>query len=146
MLQAAQRFMVDIAIYKEMHPLDANTAPKRNDLGSTDMSQDRPPLGKEFLLCLPTTIPGFNMQKKEWGTPRNIPINPAQFADNVLAVTLDVGNIKDVEWNRDAFEMLVADEETKELVRALVENHCNAEKNTDLISGKGNGLFVLLHG
>lgn len=61
-------------------------------------------------------------------------------------MTLDVGNVKDVAWNRDAFEMLVADEETKELVRALVENHCNAEKNTDLISGKGNGLFVLLHG
>lgn len=65
---------------------------------------------------------------------------------NAISVTLDVGNIKDVEWNRAAFEMLVADEETKELVRALVENHCNAEKNTDLISGKGNGLFVLLHG
>lgn len=64
----------------------------------------------------------------------------------MILVTLEVGNIKDVEWNRDAFEMLVADEETKELVRALVENHCNAEKDTDLISGKGNGLFVLLHG
>lgn len=61
-------------------------------------------------------------------------------------MTLEVSNIRDVEWNKDAYDMLVADKETKELVRALVENQCNKEKNTDLISGKGNGLFILLHG
>lgn len=64
--------MVDIAIYKEMHPPDAQSPPKRDDLGPTDMSQEEPPLGEEFFLCLPTTIPGFNMQKKEWGTSVNI--------------------------------------------------------------------------
>lgn len=59
---------------------------------------------------------------------------------------LEVSRLRDVEWNKEAFDLLVADHETKELIRALVENQCNTEKNTDLISGKGNGLFILLHG
>jgi SpoVK/Ycf46/Vps4 family AAA+-type ATPase len=40
----------------------------------------------------------------------------------------------------------VVDEETKELVQALVMKQLVAEKSTDLISGKGNGLVILLHG
>lgn len=59
---------------------------------------------------------------------------------------LKLALMRDVEWNKEAFELLVADKETKELIRALIENQCDAEKNTDLISGKGNGLFILLHG
>ena len=70
----------------------------------------------------------------------------AGLPNNDYLVNLEVSNIKDVEWNREAFDLLVADKSTKELVRALVDNHCNTEKNTDLISGKGNGLFILLHG
>ncbi|RYP93128.1 hypothetical protein DL770_000785 [Monosporascus sp. CRB-9-2] len=126
---ADQRFMVDITMYKQMHPPDPDEppTPKRDDLGPKKMSQDKPPKRDDFLMCLPTTIPGFNMQKKEW-------------------VNLEVSNLRDVEWNKEAFDLLVADKETKELVRALVENQCNTERNTDLIGGKGNGLFVLLHG
>ncbi|KAI8302614.1 hypothetical protein K4K61_007831 [Colletotrichum sp. SAR11_59] len=80
-----------------------------------------------FFMCLPTRIPGFNMQKKEW-------------------VSLDVEFINDVEWNDQAFEHLVIDTETKELVKAVVTTQLRAEENTDLIRGKGNGLFILLHG
>ncbi|PHH90782.1 hypothetical protein CDD83_2673 [Cordyceps sp. RAO-2017] len=128
-----QRFMIDIRIYKQMHPSepddsDEEAAVSRQALGPRQMSQDDPSaLGDNFLMCLPTTIPGFNMQKKEWAN-------------------LEVYNIRDVEWNREAFDLLVADKETKDLVRALVDNHCNIEKSTDLIQGKGNGLFILLHG
>ncbi|KAI5917275.1 P-loop containing nucleoside triphosphate hydrolase protein [Camillea tinctor] len=49
-------------------------------------------------------------------------------------------------YNMQAFENLVIDEETKHLVKALVSNQIKAEKSTDLISGKGNGLIILLHG
>lgn len=49
-------------------------------------------------------------------------------------------------WNTQAFESLVIDDETKELIKALVTNQIDAEKGTDLMSGKGNGLFILLHG
>jgi AAA+ superfamily predicted ATPase len=62
------------------------------------------------------------------------------------AVDLEVDRITDVTWNKQAFENLVVDEDTKELIHALITNQLAAEKGTDLISGKGNGLIVLLHG
>jgi hypothetical protein len=40
----------------------------------------------------------------------------------------------------------VVDEDTKELVKALVTNQLANEKATDLMDGKGNGLVILLHG
>lgn len=59
---------------------------------------------------------------------------------------LDVEFIEDVQWNEEAFEYLVIDDNTKELVKAVVMTQLRAEENTDLIRGKGNGLFILLHG
>lgn len=38
------------------------------------------------------------------------------------------------------------DDDTKELVKALVTNQLAGEKATDLMAGKGNGLVILLHG
>ena len=49
-------------------------------------------------------------------------------------------------WNKKAFDNLVVDIDTKELIQALVTNQLDMEKSTDLISGKGNGLIILLHG
>ncbi len=63
--------MVDIAIYKQMHPRDPDAGalpPYRNELGEDKMARDEPNLGDDFYMCLPKTIYGFNMQKKEWGT------------------------------------------------------------------------------
>jgi len=51
-----------------------------------------------------------------------------------------------VAWNVKAFESLVVEGEIKELIEALVINQLVAEKSTDLIAGKGNGLIILLHG
>jgi hypothetical protein len=45
-----------------------------------------------------------------------------------------------------AFDSLVVDDDTKELVKALVTNQLAREKATDLMDGKGNGLVILLHG
>ena len=41
--------------------------------------------------------------------------------------------------------MLIIEKQKKELIRALVTNQIAAEEDTDLMSGKGNGLFILLH-
>lgn len=54
--------------------------------------------------------------------------------------------ISEVIWNEDAFESLVADDDTKEMVKALVTNHLSGGQTTDLMDGKGNGLVILLHG
>ena len=59
---------------------------------------------------------------------------------------LYVDRISDVSWNKEAFENLVVNPKTKELVQALVTNQLRADRSTDLIRGKGNGLTVLLHG
>jgi SpoVK/Ycf46/Vps4 family AAA+-type ATPase len=51
-----------------------------------------------------------------------------------------------MKWNKDAFDTLAVDPDTKELIIALVSNKIEADKGTDLMSGKGTGLIVLLHG
>ncbi|KAI1827299.1 hypothetical protein F4861DRAFT_550865 [Xylaria intraflava] len=123
------RFMIDTATFKQMHSQNPRTenSPNRDDLGPNIMAQDEPDLPDEFFMCLPTTLFGFNMQKKEW-------------------VTLRVGFIENVTWNEEAFKLLVIDESTKELVQAVVTNRLQAEDHADMIYGKGNGLFILLHG
>lgn len=63
-----------------------------------------------------------------------------------VLVNLEVGRITEVEWNMHAFERLVLDKNTKELLDAVVTNHLAAEKANDLVTGKGCGLTILLHG
>ena len=78
-------------------------------------------------LLLPSSIIGFNMLDKKWQK-------------------LKVSGISDVVWNKLAFESLVVEPDTKEFVQALVTNRLTMDKSTDLISGKGNSLVILLHG
>ncbi|KAI9738381.1 MAG: hypothetical protein M1834_008884 [Cirrosporium novae-zelandiae] len=118
------RFMIDIFTYRKMHP--SKDRRLRNDLGPEAMEFEEPP-DEEFLLLLPTDVLGYNMQEKKW-------------------VKLQVQNINSVYWNKQAFENLVINEDTKELVEALVTNQLAAEKGTDLIEKKGAGLIILLHG
>lgn len=72
--------------------------------------------------------------------------DPYQSSRLTYSVDLEVDRIGDVVWNKNAFDHLVADDETKELVQALVEERLSSERSTDIISGKGNGLIMLLHG
>jgi SpoVK/Ycf46/Vps4 family AAA+-type ATPase len=60
--------------------------------------------------------------------------------------TLKVDLIREVNWNHKAFGSLVADDDTKEMIQALVSNQLAAQKGTDVIESKGNGLILLLHG
>ncbi|RGP81007.1 hypothetical protein FLONG3_796 [Fusarium longipes] len=125
---SASRYMVDTVTYNQMHP-QSQASPYSDDLGPALMAQDDPgeELGDEFYMCLPTRLNGFDIQKKEW-------------------VKIDVADIREVVWNEEAFDLLVMEPMTKELVQAVVTNHVDEVKNTDLIHGKGNGLFILLHG
>ena len=59
---------------------------------------------------------------------------------------LRVSYITDVKWNDAAFDTIVLEEDTKKLVKALVTNMLDQSDATDIISGKGNGLVILLHG
>ncbi|TDZ31096.1 Protein MSP1 [Colletotrichum spinosum] len=91
------------------------------------MTQDDPPSDDEFLMCLPSTVKGFDMTNKEWRL-------------------LEVAFIQSVEWNDKAFEDLVIEPKTKSLIKAVVTNRVRSEEGADVIEGKGNRLFILLHG
>ncbi|BGP37602.1 hypothetical protein JCM10449v2_001519 [Rhodotorula kratochvilovae] len=94
------------------------------------------------LALLPPTVHGFSLVAREWGELLVARFRPIRFRD-------------------DAWERLVLEKETKELVKGLVE--CNEavrrargagakEKEgeeaarTDIIDGKGGGLIIALHG
>ena len=137
--------MIDITTYKKMHP-EAAISNKllRNYLEPKVMDSEEPPDG-DFLLLLPPNIFGFDMLEKKWGMLDSI--NPACY---ILLLTdlvnLHAEHISPVVWNKEAFQSLVIDEDTKLLITALVTTQFGAEKSTDLMSGKGNGLIMLLHG
>ena len=118
------RYMIDPITYKKLH--NKNAAPLRDDLGPELVSAEKPP-SDPFPLLLPATINGFNMRNKKWEE-------------------LDVDRICDVCWNTEAFDNLVVDETTRKLIKALVMQQLEADKGTDLIAGKGQGLIILLHG
>lgn len=136
--------MIDIGIYKQLHPAPTNATTEQtnnNVIDPSAMASDEPPPGV-FTLLLPNVIIGFNMQEKKWG--RIMPMTT--FITNVSLVNLEVSRIRPVKWNKMVFESLVVDPDIKLLIKALVTNQIAAEQSTDLMNGKGNGLIVLLHG
>ncbi|KAI0017898.1 hypothetical protein F4780DRAFT_753660 [Xylariomycetidae sp. FL0641] len=127
-----ERYMIDMSMYRELHMkspanrLYWDDTPAENSLSTEAMEQDAPPDGT-FVYLMPPSIKGFNLKTKKW-------------------LDLPVDNLTEVTWNTRAFESLVLDRKTKKLIQALISNQIEGEKSTDLISGKGNGLILLLHG
>ncbi|KAL9942058.1 hypothetical protein ACHAQF_001504 [Verticillium nonalfalfae] len=126
------RFMVDVSSYQLMHR--AGTSHPRSDWTlspfdkwPTRIDRSEENLPPDTIMLLPATIYGFSFQEKKW-------------------VNLNVENFFPVNWNKKAFERLVLDPKTKEMIYALVDVQSSAEKMDDIIKGKGNGLIVLLHG
>ena len=136
--------MVDIATYKKMHP-DAliSSSKMRDDMGTEEMTLDRPSRNEDLLL-MPAKI-RIQHERKEKGLLYKVPMIMYKLMKS-LAVNILVDEITAINWNKKAFDNLVVDPDTKELIEALVTNQLDMEKSTDLISGKGNGLIILLHG
>jgi predicted ATPase with chaperone activity len=62
-------------------------------------------------------------------------------------VEINVDTIEPVKWNKKAFDRLVLDIKTKELIYALIDVQTSRDMiMDDVIAGKGNGLIILLHG
>ncbi|KAL7947462.1 hypothetical protein V8C42DRAFT_317849 [Trichoderma barbatum] len=75
----------------------------------------------------PPTVKAYKLKRKKW-------------------VGLRLDSLREVSWNTRAFGSLVLDPKAKRLIQALISNQIETEKSTDLISGKGNGLIMLLYG
>jgi hypothetical protein len=140
--QPDARFMIDHKIYHKMHEYATAFDFRRPTITH---SFDRMPaylstgqhLSETEVLLLPPDIYGFYLNEKKW-------------------VHLFVDCIHPVCWNKKAYDRLVLPEQTKDLVRALVTVRTSQRgvkqgigvsgKRTDITTGKGNGLIMLLHG
>lgn len=130
------RYMIDMMMYREIHRESDNGGhrlqPSRSnfvdvdEIGPEKLKEDSPPDG-DFVYLFPTKIRGYNLKTKKW-------------------LELQVDRMQQVVWNTRAFDSLVINSKTKRLIQALISNQIETDKSTDLISGKGNGLILLLHG
>ncbi|KAI1206073.1 uncharacterized protein F4807DRAFT_453669 [Annulohypoxylon truncatum] len=98
--------------------------------GAEDENDSAPPIftDEEYLIASPVVL-GFAFAEKLW-------------------LEFTVSGIKEISWNEHAYDSLVLQPNTKEIVRALVESHKYhpAESIDDVIQGKGKGLVAVLHG
>jgi len=77
-----------------------------------------------YFMCWPTLL-GFSFNAKQWGE-------------------IFVDNVSQIKFNDNAFNTLVLDNKTKNVIKALVMN--NENTFTDIIDGKSGGCIFLLHG
>ncbi|KAL1836218.1 hypothetical protein VTJ49DRAFT_5413 [Mycothermus thermophilus] len=70
---------------------------------------------------------------------------------NKLWVVFYVEDVSSMNWNDEAYDHLVYNEQQKDLVLSFVESHCSTRQKRpqvveDVIAGKGEGLVILLSG
>lgn len=126
---AGQRFMIDFTTYQELHPDNSYLKMMNSCSGadSTQLANDGAEPEAPEIYLFPLHVPGFDFRRKGW-------------------VDLEVDQLRDVTWNDQAFRSLVAEDDMKQVILALVTNQLDADQGTDLIDNKGNGLIMLLHG
>lgn len=83
---------------------------------------------EEYLMASPVVL-GFAFSEKQW-------------------LEFTVSGVKDISWNEKAWDSLVLEDGTKDLIKALVESRKYHAATTidDVIQGKGKGLVTVLHG
>ena len=120
--------MIDFHTFRKLHPENKSHTIENpaETMSQDEMDQEEPP-DEAFLYLVPLQTKGFNLRTKKW-------------------LDLNMDQIHSVVWNRKAFDTLVLDRKTKELITALVSKQISSTKSTDVIAGKGNGLILLLHG
>ncbi|KAK2006375.1 hypothetical protein LZ32DRAFT_611335 [Colletotrichum eremochloae] len=122
-----ERFMIDYDTYKSLHISSTYAKELSGAVPEPNLPKgDSEPCAPEIYL-FPNQIPGFDLRRKKW-------------------VDVEVDRLRDVVWNEHAFKSLVADEDMKTLILALVTNQIDGKRGTDVIENKGNGLIMLLHG
>ena len=99
--------------------------------------EDPEELGEDERLLLPYSLHGFVLRNKKWRT-------------------FNIDNVEDIKFNSSGFDDLVLPPGHKDTVEALVNRHSRyieavgtrteITSSMDLVTGKGNGLIILLHG
>ncbi|KAF5688253.1 AAA family ATPase [Fusarium denticulatum] len=103
--------------------------PSKNVEGDDDEDVDTVDFTDEDYLIASPVVLGFSFSEKQW----------LEFA---------VSCVNEIKWNEKAWESLVLEDGTKDLIKALVKSRKYHAANTidDVIQGKGKGLVTVLHG
>ena len=122
--------MIDAATYRSIHQTTRKKSSAadrfdRFDSWPATIPREQENLSDVEFTILPPAIYGFDFQQKSW-------------------ISLNVDSIEDIKWKKEVFDRLVLPKKTKELIQALVTARISGDK--DIISNKGNGLVILLHG
>ncbi|KAF5484707.1 putative AAA domain-containing protein [Colletotrichum siamense] len=126
-IHVGERFMVDYDTYTSLYPHNSYAAKAIGAVAEPGLPTDGSEPHAPEIYLFPKLIPGFDLRRKKW-------------------IDVEVDQIHDVVWNEHAFKSLVADEDMKTLILALVTNQIDSRRGTDMIDNKGNGLVMLLHG
>lgn len=114
---ATGRIMVDIVGHKRCNP-NYRSDNEKEMYSASELNDN------DFSVMWPF-LPAFSFASKRWGS----------------AI---INNIKQIEFDDDAFDCLVMDKEKKEITKLLIIN--SKVGFTDVISGKSGGCIFLLHG
>ena len=83
---------------------------------------------EEKFICCPSKIDAYSLLDKEWRT-------------------VNVSELRAVEFREDAFKRLVLNADHKTIVKSMVRSYLSKMTNfRDIVKGKGLGLVLLLHG
>ncbi|CAE6409250.1 unnamed protein product [Rhizoctonia solani] len=136
-VRAEGRLMVDVASYRRMNPnadrweyddprhFSSQRARENMASSSTAMAED-----DEDLTLLPPTLHGYSFVAKLWGEILVEHLSPVPFQPHI-------------------FNHLVLRDDYKNMIRSLVDAHAGRGESallTDVVTGKGGGLVVVLHG
>ncbi|KAL9124662.1 MAG: hypothetical protein Q9217_006030 [Psora testacea] len=127
------RVVVDEGTYWRRHPprVEKSEDPSQDygfPMDEEDLvDSEEKPLNTTFLRCFPE-VGVFSLRNKEWALVK-------------------VDDLRRVEFREKAFKRLVIRDDYKRIIKAMVRAS-NLEKPgfSDLVSGKGRGLTILLHG
>ncbi|KAJ5042279.1 uncharacterized protein L3040_004831 [Drepanopeziza brunnea f. sp. 'multigermtubi'] len=118
----------ELAVEK-LEEVPSKTATKRDEASPEEDKKALPVFtDEEYLIASPVVL-GFAFAEKMW-------------------LEFTVSGVKEIVWNEGAYDSLVLENNTKDIVKALVESHKYhpAESIDDVIQGKGKGLVAVLHG
>lgn len=136
-LRAEGRLMVDVASFRRMNPNadrwdydDPRHSSSRR--ARENMASSRTTLAEddEDLILLPPTLYGYSFVAKAWGEILVEHLSPIPFQPQI-------------------FNHLVLRDDYKNMIRSLVDAHAGRGESallTDVVTGKGGGLVIVLHG
>jgi len=129
--------MIDCASYNKMNPnserfdfdnCNCPTCVAKGPTSKPHASNELKEIPEDKLHMCGSIVFGYSFVKKEWG----------RFLVNQFCP---------IKWDKGAYRHLVLHETSKDLIKALVEaDRAEATTLKDVISGKGEGCIVILHG